>query len=290
MEELRRGPINFFIYLAILVSLIIFCICSINLMFGVIDYYFTSNLKDWVSDYEFGVFKSFPSYISFYVFSFLALAYLSKKANNIEIAFKIDVWATLSRLIVMLIITISSLVSLTFLAFVFTSFLEGDVVFNTFLAFISTVVFASIVAYYYINVLKDKWNSSSFQVKKIIWGIWVLFFILLFLAFTVANPLQKSALNTTYANLRSASVTQGLIVDYLSKYGATPANLSVLTSGKGYLRGLEKEVKYTRINSSTYSICIEAEAFPKRINHYAKYPYFNFPIKNLGENCYTFRR
>ena len=145
------------------------------------------------------------------------------------------------------------------------------------------------MAYYYLGVLKDKWLKSTKDAKLFSWFVYGLAVIIFVLSIVIINPLTKNDLNDTYDKLRAAKDIKTSVSGFYSDKGYFPSSLNDLRSNnRGYFRD-DSGVEYSRL-SRGYSLCFEVKTVPTRVEHFTNYPFKEFPIDEVGENCFNFSK
>ena len=286
-DQKRIGTL--LLYVGILISLVVTVVNVFILSFGFINYLLTPSSFTW-HDYYYGVLETLPASVAFFIVGFATLVVLSRKARSFEETDNTSgVWYSLSQAVIMLVLGVSLGAVIISFGILLEGILSGDVEFAFLLKLLVVVLVGSAVFYYYRRVLRRLWENKKQTERMFVASLIVIAVSLVGASIALLDPVHRSALNTTFDTLDHLKSTRNAVTNYADEEKALPATFNEIDKRFRYFPHSDslEGFSYTKINARSYTLCASFPILPRNTT-LKGYPYTEFPISEIGEQCFTF--
>ena len=262
------------------VGIVLFFVLSflINAGFVIINNFVPSERISWFI-HSSNVLSALPVFVAALLILFPLLFVLSRKVRKmIEESKQMD---KISYAIIVFILIVSAGLIIVPIIVLLSFLLRGDISISLLLKVLFTIFVGGGVFYYYLGVLR------RFHARPYVFGIIACLTVSLVVIVSIflINPVTLPEVEKAHRTInRLDSTVRSLEDEYLSK-GALPdvldAKVPYGRHGYGFDEGID--IRYTRTDRTTYTLCASFEAFPRFVD-FPQYP--DFDVSTIGENCF----
>ncbi len=292
MTEQQKNIKIVFLYVGIALSLFVAVISGFFTAFNVIDYFLSSELTWWQFEYQ--VLGTGPVSAAFLIVSFSVLFFLSRMVRRIVLPDHQNVWHKVCHIIIMIILTLAFLAIFISAALILKGFLSGDISWAFTLKSVFTAGVGAMVFYYYRGMLRGVWRNRGKEERVFVSSVSLLIVLLVGSTVWIVDPIDRSAKQKTYNTLAVMSNMRFKINLDFEEKKQLPKKLSedLTESAMNVLYPPSQnigDISYKKTGYATYQLCgVFSIVPPESETDISGYPYDDFPVTEVGENCFDF--